>query len=256
MSGYSAGFARIYDRRWSGFAEQAAPLIRIYYESLHSGRTPKTMLDLCCGTGQLAAYFLKHSYRVTGLDISPHMLHFARQHNIAVKEGRADFVQGDATNFSLHRQFGLVVSTYDALNHLPDMDALRSCFTCVYAALAPAGCFIFDLNTPAGLRRWNNIHVDETDPDSFIVNRGVYNAETGRAYVRISGFIRTGNNLFERFEETAYNTAFNLQAVRDALHETGWPAVHFARLQDLATPLEEPDAEPRVFIIANKIKNL
>jgi SAM-dependent methyltransferase len=251
MSGYSKEFARVYDRRWKQFADQAAPLIREYYESLHSHRTPKTLLDLCCGTGQLATHFLHHGYQVTGLDLSPHMLAIAREHNNeAIAVGRAEFVEGDATNFSFNRRFGLVVATFDALNHLPDMAALQACFACVRAVLAPAGCFIFDLNTRGGLRRWNNVHVDESDPDFFIVNRGIFDQEAGRAIVRISGFMRHENGYYERFEETAYNIAFDLMAVREAMQAAGLPTIHFASLQDLAYPVKNPEAESRIFFIA------
>ena len=35
---------------------------------------------------------------------------------------------GDASNFVLDERFGLVVSTYDSLNHLEDEFALQKCF--------------------------------------------------------------------------------------------------------------------------------
>ena len=42
---------------------------------------------------------------------------------------------------------------------------------------------------------------------------------------------------------TAYNCAFNLDAVEKALLETGFRSVRFARDQDLDTPVENPEAE-------------
>jgi hypothetical protein len=40
--------------------------------------------------------------------------------------------------------------------------------------------------------------------------------------------------------------------VQSALLQAGWREVHFARGQDLATPVAEPEAERRIVIVANK----
>ena len=40
--------------------------------------------------------------------------------------------------------------------------------------------------------------------------------------------------------------------VAAALHATGWQEVYFARLQDLTTPLPDPEQEGRVFVVARK----
>ena len=74
----------------------------------------------------------------------------------------ATFAQADAAKFQLDTSHGLVVATYNALNHLPDLDHLRSCFTSVAAATVSGGCFIFDLYTRQGLREWNGISVTDT----------------------------------------------------------------------------------------------
>ena len=104
------------------------------------GQTNRRLLDVCCGTGQLAVHFLDRGYRVTGLDLSDEMLTYARQNAASyVESGRARFLAGDAADFALSEQFGLAVSTFDALNHLPDKTRLRACFECVNRTLAPGG---------------------------------------------------------------------------------------------------------------------
>lgn len=67
MQAYGAGFARVYNLRWSGFARQVAPLILEYFEVSPFAAANKRVLDLCCGTGQLALYFLEKGYRVVGI---------------------------------------------------------------------------------------------------------------------------------------------------------------------------------------------
>lgn len=251
MQAYGPGFARIYNLRWTSFANQAAPLIHEFYATTPIGRANKRVLDLCCGTGQLAVYFLDRGYTVVGLDLSDHMLRYAQENAYHyVESGQVRFIQGDASHFTLDERCGLVVSTFDALNHLENEEALRACFQCVYTV--NDGYFIFDLNTRAGLQRWNNIHVDESSDEAVIISRGLYDEQNERAWTRISGFVRTAGGLYQRFEETAFNTVFDLERVRNALLEIGWSHVYFARLQALAIPLPDPEQEGRVFIVACK----
>jgi SAM-dependent methyltransferase len=210
------------------------------------------LLDLCCGTGQLALHFLDNGYQITGLDLSEAMLDFARANAAAyIVAGLARFSQGDAADFTLDGHFGLVVSTFDALNHLPDFDALKSCFRCVYPVLEPGGAFIFDLNTYKGLRNWTGISVEDGH-DLMLVTRALYDETSQKAFMRISGFITAGNSLYERFEETTYEVGFELSAVRAALLETGFRAVRFSKLQDLEVAVEDPERESRIYVIAEK----
>lgn len=252
MQAYNPAFARIYNLRWGGFALNAAPRLCAYYESTPLGQVNHDLLDLCCGTGQLALHFLDHGYQVTGLDLSEAMLGYAREKAAPyIVGGQARFVQGDAANFTMDGRFGLVISTFDALNHLPDFNALKRCFLSVYPVLVDGGQFIFDLNTIEGLRRWTGMMLEDS-PELMLVNRAIYDEASQKAFSRISGFILAGEGLYERFEETTYEVAFDLQAVKEGLSEAGFHNVRFSRLLDLGAMVEEPEQETRIFIIAEK----
>ena len=252
MQAYGRAFARVYNKRWTGFVHRVAPLIEEFYASTAAGKAKQPILDLCCGTGQLALHFLEQGYQVMGIDLSEHMLQYARENASAyVESGQAEFVQADAASFGLERKFGLVASTFDALNHLESQEALLSCFQSVYAVLVKEGYLIFDLNTRAGLMRWNSLSVDDSE-EAMIVTRGIYDGQGDRAYTRVSGFIRAANGQYDRFEETVYNTVFDMVWVRDTLLQTGWRDVRFARYDDLAAPIAEPEKERRVFFVARK----
>ena len=250
---YGEKFARIYNMRWSAFANQVSPLIRSFYEQKMTDPIPKTLLDLGCGTGKLALHFLEHGYRVTGLDLSSAMLAVARENaQEYLVEKQARFVVGDAAEFTLEDEtFGLVVATYDTLNHLPDLAALESCFHSVYGVLLDPGWFIFDLNTLVGLHRWGGVTVQD-EPDLVLINRGVVVKEMRRAYTYITGFFRQDDERFERFDEVVYNTAFDLEAVAATLRQVGFSHVHVARVPALDVPLAAPEEEGRVFILAQK----
>lgn len=252
MQVYDATFARAYDSRWNRFAREVAPLIRNFYETMAICQENRTILDLCCGTGQLSLSFLEAAYRVVGIDSSEHMLACANESACRFLEaGKVMFIRSDARSFVLDEKFGLVVSTFDALNHLEDEQALGDCFSCVFKVLSAGGAFIFDLNTRLGLRRWNSMEVDDANEDLLVIRRGIYDGVGDKAWTRITGFVRQAEG-YRRFDQTIFNTVFNLDRVRGALLAAGWAEVYFARVQDLQQPLVEPEKEKRVFAVALK----
>jgi SAM-dependent methyltransferase len=252
MQAYTPAFARVYNLRWAAFAKQAAPYLQEFYESTGKGQLKRPVLDLCCGTGQVARYFLDNGYPVTGIDLSAGMLEIAKENSSAyLSSGQVSWLLADAAIFALAERFGLVISTFDALNHLASMSALEKCFQCVFQGLEVDGWFIFDLNTRAGFQRWNSISIEDTE-DLMVVNRGVFDETNNLVITRISGFVKTYDRLYERFEEVVYETIFDMQAVRLALLATGWRSVHFARLASLNEPIADPEAETRIFILARK----
>jgi SAM-dependent methyltransferase len=248
---YGRVFARVYDRRWTAFAQRIAPELLDLYENSTLAPENKRVLDLCCGTGQVARYFLDHGYQVTGIDLSQAMLEIARERcRDYVESGQVRFIQADASDFTLEEHVGLAISTYDAMNHLESFEALGRCFQRVRQAIEDGGLFIFDLNTPAGLRRWNSITVEDAE-DAMIVTRGIYDGSGDRAWTRVSGFVEAEDGRYERFDETVYNTVYALENVRTLLLEVGFDSVYFARAQDLSLPLSDPEEERRVFVVAN-----
>lgn len=250
---YGSKFAKVYNMMWGAFATSVAPRIWEFYEKSKLSCPERTVLDLCCGTGHLACFFLEKGYYVIGLDLSADMLNYARKNaEKYIKQGKAKFVQANASQFGLAQKVGLVVSTYDALNHLNNIAELKGCFKSVYKVLQNQGYFIFDLNTQLGLKNdWNAINYIDTDQITFF-NRGIYDYENKKAVTNITGFIEKEKGLYERFDEIVYNTAFDLAEVREILRQIGWQEVYFAKSTDLSTPLAKPEEEGRVFIVAKK----
>jgi SAM-dependent methyltransferase len=252
MQAYGKLFARVYNRLWQDYANRIAPLICELYESTPVAKSHKTLLDVCCGTGQLSAYFLEKGYHVVGLDLSEGMLQYARENVLPyVVAKQARFIQVDAACFRMDETFGLVVSTYDSMNHLPDLDALQGCFRSTFNVLEDGGYFIFDLNTSAGLKRWNSINVNPGD-EIFLLNRGIYDGSAVKACTMITGFVRTEDGLYERFDETVYNTVFKMDEVMVRLLEVGFRSAYFSKGLDLASPIDDPEKEGKVFLVAQK----
>ncbi len=127
------------------------------------------VLDLCCGTGQLAAELAARGYSVIGLDGSRRMLGHARDNAPGVR-----LVQGDVRRFGLRSCCDAVVCMFDSLNHVLTIDELGAVFRSVHDCLLPGGLFLFDLNTETGYRRhWGGVY-RLTSGDFDVATRSTY----------------------------------------------------------------------------------
>jgi len=251
---YGADFAVAYNRYWGEFSTRFAPAFEAFLKERLVGHKPKesVLVDLCCGTGQFAAAMLASGYHVVGIDLSPHMLRYAIERNRSyLRQGRAQFLEQDAAAFSTDMPADVVVSLYDSLNHLADIEELTKVFVLAFRSTKERGLLCFDLNTAKGLETWNGISVEETS-ESCIIRRGVFEPGQSRAYARISGFLRTEGALFKQFSQLVYNTVFSMVAVDRELHASGWNKVEFHAFPDIDKFSSEPESLNRVFVVAVK----
>jgi SAM-dependent methyltransferase len=245
----SHAWARYYARRGTSFARLAAPRIRALYEATRGEDAERSLLDVCCGQGTVAEHFLAHGYRVTGIDLSEPMLAIARQNLRGhIDSGRAQLIQADAASFSVTGRFGLATSTFDSLNMLQSNEALASCLASVRRALAADGMFVFDLMIRRGFwQDYNSILVADTEDELYIL-KSVYDG-AAKAATRMTGFVRDGDH-WDRFDEFRTPTLFPAPGVVSALHEAGWARVWMASIDDLRTPVTDPEQFDRIFFVA------
>src|SRR5664279_440981 len=62
------------------------------------------LLDLACGTGRMSLRLAAQGYQVTGVDLIPEMIAWARQ-KAAARSLSVEWVVADAREFRLNRQF-------------------------------------------------------------------------------------------------------------------------------------------------------
>lgn len=250
MQAYGERFARIYDLRWGGFARYVGPKLVEFYNGTASSARHPTVLDLCCGAGHLSRVFLDEGFLLLGLDLSPAMIEYARRRNRGfIADGVAEFRIADARSFRTESRYGLVVSTFDAMNHLDDGEELLACFSCVRRAMVDEGYFAFDINTERGLLGWNGLEVDDSQ-EMTIISRGVFGSGMSRAYTHVSGFYLESGDCYARFEETVYNTVFSVADVVARLSEAGFSDVRVTHDADFSRDVLSPEKLDRVFFIA------
>ena len=243
MDRYSAydRFARLYNQHWGGdFPQRALPIL----DKLILSRLPAAarVLDLCCGTGQLAAMLAARGYAVRGLDGSEAMLRFARENAPA-----AEFILGDARDFALPPEYHGAVSTYDSLNHILSLDELTSAFQGVHAALLADGRFVFDLNMEEGYKsRWRG-SFGIVEGDHVCVVRSSYRPDERIGQMDLTLFFLEDG--WQRSDLTLTQRCYAEAEVRAALEAAGFDHI---QAHDAQRDLEYPGGSGRAFFVGHK----
>ncbi len=222
MTRYNAydKFAFIYNEQWSDFAERILPTL----DDLVLRQIPvgERILDLCCGAGQLAQLLTERGYRVTGVDGSEGMLRYAREN-----APNSEFILADARDFNAGTGFAVAFSTFDSLNHIMHLDELTTVFHNVYAALAPGGVFVFDLNMKDGFTtRWLGSYGMVEDDYAFVV-RTRYDEVERLGTFDIAMFFRQEDreNVWLRTDLLFTQRDYSEDEIRSALKSAGFTGV-------------------------------
>ncbi len=127
--------ARYYDRiyEWKDYATEAARLWSIGRREL--GRSPRSLLDVACGTGRHLAEFRARIPTLAGVDASAAMLREARR-----RLGTAvPLTRGDMRSFDLGRQFDLAVCLFSAIGYLHSRRDRDRALATLYRHVVPGG---------------------------------------------------------------------------------------------------------------------
>ena len=238
--------AQSYDRLTSDVDYDAT--VDFYYEILDRERmTPRTAVDLACGTGSIALRLAQRGLRVTAVDMSADMLTVAQQ-----KAAEADlypqFVCQPLQELILPRGVDLAVCALDSIDYILDPKDCQKAFHRIYKALNPGGCFIFDVNTPEKLRAMDGqVFLDEDD-DVYCVWRGEFDRETNICSYGMDLFQRKGDVWYRSFEvhrEYAYDAETLVRYLRNA----GFTSIRVYGDRVMGSPRE---GEQRIYIKARK----
>jgi SAM-dependent methyltransferase len=208
-------FAWIYNRHWGN---TFLPVVLPILDNLVLTKLPENarILDLCCGTGQMAHQLTTLGYRVTGIDGSSEMLSYARENAPGV-----EFLQADARSYQLPHKYHAAISVFDSLNHIMSTHELASVFRSTYDSLRSGGLFMFDLNTEAGyIYEWNG-DFSIIEDDHVCVVRNTYNQKTRTADFDATIF-RLKDNSWYRHDVVLYQKCHAATTVKSALKSAGF----------------------------------
>jgi len=209
MNNVYGDFSRYYDMLgWNMFARICAERLNAFFKL--RGWKPETVLNLACGTGELEKLLEKTGIEFTGVDASAGMLREARRKCPGVK-----FVKADAAEIRLNRKFDMVLFLFDSANHMHSLAHLVRVFKNARRHLKKGGHFIFDINTPAGLKSWEETNI-RRHRKYTVITTGTYNDEEMVAEVIIEAFIKEGR-LFRRTAQLLTEKAFEISDIFDGL---------------------------------------
>jgi SAM-dependent methyltransferase len=170
--------------------------VHLPFYSEFARQHPEGVLELACGTGQLAVPIAGSGIRAVGLDRSAAMLAIARTRAKAAGV-TCDFVEGDMRAFDLGDRFGLVFVARNSLLHLSSTEDIVATFRAVRSHLVPGGIFAFDvfnpdpsiLARPTG-QRFPVMSV-ETSPFGRLTVEGSHDYDAARQVDRGTWFVST-----------------------------------------------------------------
>lgn len=246
---YTTYFAEIYDdvmenvpyQYWFRYLKD---LLKYY------NHQPESVLELASGTSNMTLKLidLQSLNRITALDLSPAMISKAAEKletkiynsqelsGSSVQENKnkyqlqkkeqelnIDFKTQNMTNFYFENKFDLIVSFFDSLNYLKDIDQLQSCFESAAGCLNKDGLFIFDMNS---IGRINSI-----EEKSFVIEGDSYQcfwedivkAEENLWQVKLK--ICPNNDQLPCFEESHSERGYKINTILRLLKSSGFQAV-------------------------------
>jgi ubiquinone/menaquinone biosynthesis C-methylase UbiE len=137
--------ASLYDSMYQTFINYDEEYF--FYKNLIAPFQPKSILEIGCGTGQLAYRFHQNVKNTeggkidyTGLDFSDDMLKIARK-----RSPNTDFRQGDMTRLKLDKKFDAILITGRTLSYITKNKGLTDTFKGIHKTLKPKGVLIFDV---------------------------------------------------------------------------------------------------------------
>jgi len=234
-------FAWFYNKYWG--CEYSRPALSIFniilFPHLPDGCR---ILDLCCGTGQIAKGLADRGYRVTGLDGSEAMLRFACENAPG-----AEFIHADARSFKLPDKFQAVISAFDSLNHVMEFEELKMVFRNVCAALEDDGLFFFDLNLEDESEMMGN-SLEMVEDDHVCVVRASYKPEEKLKRYDVTMFTLE-DAAWRRSDLTLFQRYYDPDDVIAALAECGFSRV---RAYDARREFGFTLSDGRMFYFARK----
>ena len=246
---YFEAFASVYDIFTEGvdYKTRADYILSLLNKnSIKEG----TLLDLACGTGSLTVEFCEKGFEVIAVDLSEDMLLLARE-KLATFGDKALILCQDMCELDLFGTVNCAVCSLDSINHLDNIEDVKTAFEKVSLFMEPGGVFVFDVNTLYKHRSVlaDNTFVYETD-DTFLVWQNSLQ-ENGRSVdIMLDIFTQDENGLYERESEDFTETAYTVEEIKEALLQAGFTDIE--AFDDLSFDKPSEDSQ-RIYFTAKKI---
>lgn len=213
---------------------------------------PGNVLELGCGTGNIAIPLAQMGLRVTGVDRSAAMLKQAKAKAEKIGVG-VNWVLQSFDQLNLDDQFDLIIAPCDGLNYVTELTALKNTFVRAHEHLTSAGLFMFDLNSEWKLAEiYGDQFFADIYPDFAYFWDNQYQAESGTCQMELTFFIKNGQDTetYQRVTELHQQKLWKPEVVRNALSEAGFELAGYFGFPTTRPP--EPECERWQFVASKK----
>ena len=186
----------------------------------------KNLLDVGCGSGQHAKYFLKYNYKIVGIDKSKDMINVAKN---KIKSKFVKFYKKDVINFGYKNRFDVAVSLFHVMSYVTKSKDFNKALKNINYSLKKGGIFAFDFwYTPAvqKLKLQKRTKTYDSNDLSIIrkvdfgyLNKNIYKILIDLKIIRKK---RKKEIFNENFNEIHYVRSFNLTELSKKLNRFGF----------------------------------
>lgn len=138
MTKLYSDFATLYHRVYPSFIDYDEQ--HLFYTRLLRQHQCLTVLEMGCGTGQLAKRMLTEDWDYRGMDLSEAMLEIARK-----EAPGGQFFEGDMCSFQLPEQVDAIIIPARSMSYLIENKDVMSALQSFHSNLAEGGKLIFDV---------------------------------------------------------------------------------------------------------------
>lgn len=188
-------------------------------------RSGQHVLELACGTGELAIRLQKAGYQVTGLDLSDEMLSLAM--NRQLEAGiRFPLIQGDMRQLEEVGNFEAVTCFSDSLCYMRDENEVLEVFKSVYHTLEEGGVFLFDVHSTHKIDNLFPGYMYNAELDDVVFLWTSYAGEEPHTVEHdLSFFIEEEDGRYRRYDETHRERTYSISTYTNLLKEAGFQHV-------------------------------
>ena len=196
---YSNGFEKIYDEMYQTFIDYDDEFE--FYSGILNKYSKTKVLEIGCGSGNLAKRFITSDLDYIGLDLSNDMVQLS-----SLKNPQGTFIQGDLTDFTLNNLIDSTVITGRTTSYLLTNKSIHNALKCIHKNLNKDGLLCFDFidanrflkNIKGGKKlyheaQFNNKHYSResymvpNELDNFMFNwNSVYYEKKGENSIKVT----------------------------------------------------------------------
>jgi len=200
----------------------------------------ETILELACGTGNIAIRLSERGYSCTGLDISESMLTLAGE-KASAKGLSIPFILQDMVSLDYNRKTDAVLCLCDGINYITNKSEAGELFKKVSSIIKPDGVFIFDISSEYKLSTvlGNNIFA-ENKPEVSYIWENFYDGKKKLIEMFLTFFGKEGE-LYSKHEEVHLQRAYGIGELDKMLRHAGFGKIKIYETLTFKEPVKESE---------------